>query len=417
LRIRNYRLFWTGQVVSLCGSWMQTTAIAWLVLKELHAGGTSLGLVVASQFFPTLVAGPWGGLLADRFDKRRILIVTQSALAILAAVLATITLAHVVQLWMVFALSAAIGVVAVFDNPTRQSFVTEMVGPDELANAVGLNSAAFNSARILGAAIGGALILAVGTGVCFTINALSFLAVIAGLALMRPSELFTAPPVRRARGQVRAGLRYALGVPELRTTLAMLAVVGTFTMNFTVVIPLVAKNTFHGDSLTFGLLTAVMGVGSLAGALVAASRARPTATFLVGAALALGVVELGAAVAPTLAWEYPAIALTGASAILFMSTTNATLQLGSRPDMRGRVMALYMVLFLGSTPIGGPLMGWVGQHAGARWCLVVGGVASILAAAGGAVPLRRSRRLSAMTGARAPVGGEAFGEVSQPALA
>jgi len=276
LHNRNYRLFWFGQLVSLSGSWMQTTAIAWLVLKDLHAGGTGLGLVVAVQFLPTLLGGSWAGVLADRFDKRTILVATQSAMAVFAGAMAVLTLTGTVQLWMVYTLAAAMGVATMFDNPTRQAFVTEMVGPDDLANAVGLNSAGFNVARIAGPAIAGLLIATVGTGSCFAFNAASFLAVIGGLLAMRPDELFRTERVAKAKGQVREGLRYALSVPELRLALGLLAIVGTFAMNFTVVIPLVAKNLFHGDASTLGWLTAVMGLGSLVGALFVASRARPT---------------------------------------------------------------------------------------------------------------------------------------------
>ena len=388
LRNRNYRLFWFGQLVSLCGSWMQTTAIAWLVLKELHAGGTGLGLVVAVQFLPTLLGGSWAGVIADRFDKRGILLATQSSMAVFATAMAVLTLTGAVQLWMVYALAAAMGVATMFDNPTRQAFVTEMVGPDDLANAVGLNSAGFNVARIAGPAIAGLLIATVGTGFCFAVNAVSFLAVIGGLLAMCPHELFRTSPVAKAKGQVREGLRYALSVPELRLALGLLAIVGTFAMNFTVIIPLVAKNLFHGDASTLGWLTAVMGLGSLAGALFVASRARPTPGLLVLSSILLGVLMCADALAPTLAWEYVTMAATGMATISFMSTCNATVQLASRPDMRGRVMALYMVLFLGSTPVGGPIVGFVGQHYGAQWSLLLGGVPSILAGLALLRPLR-----------------------------
>jgi MFS family permease len=395
LRNRNYRLFWYGQLVSLCGSWMQTTAIAWLVLKDLHAGGTGLGLVVAVQFLPTLLGGSWAGVLADRFDKRRILVATQSAMAVFAGTMAVLTFTGAVRLWMVYALAGAMGMATMFDNPTRQAFVTEMVGPDDLANAVGLNSAGFNVARIAGPAIAGLLIATVGTGWCFAINASSFLAVIGGLLAMRPHELFRSPPVAKAKGQVRAGLRYALSVPELRLALGLLAIVGTFAMNFTVIIPLVAKNLFQGDASTLGWLTAVMGLGSLAGALFVASRARPTPGLLVLSAIILGAMMCADAAAPNLAWEYVTMAATGVAAISFMSTCNATVQLASRPDMRGRVMALYMVLFLGSTPVGGPIVGWVGQHYGAQWSLLLGGIPSILAGLALLRPLRRADVLTA----------------------
>jgi MFS family permease len=415
LHTRNFRLFWSGQLLSLVGSWMQTTALVVLVTYKLHANGTSLGFVVASQFLPTLLAGPWGGLAADRFDKRRILLTTQTTLAVLAAVLGAVTLAGAVDLWMVYVISTAIGVVAVFDNPTRQAFVTDMVGADQLANAVGLNSAAFNTARIAGPALAAAIIAVTGTGWCFVLNAVSFAAVIAGLLAMHPTDLYSAPPARRGKGQVREGLRYAASVPELRITLAMLALVGTFAMNFTVVLPLVAKFTFHGTASTLAWMLVTMGVGSLFGALMVAGRARPTGTFLLAASAALGVLMIGAALAPTLGWEYVLVALAGVAAIAYMSTTNALLQLASRPEMRGRVMAIYMVLFLGSTPIGSPIVGWIGQHASPRWSLAVGGAAALIAAGVGAVPLGRSRRLARATRPIVPV--PADGDVTEVAVA
>jgi MFS family permease len=398
LHNRNFRLFWSGQLVSLTGSWMQTTAMAWLVLNQLHSHGTVLGLLVAVQFTPTLVGGPWAGLVADRRDKRKILLFTQSSAAVLAGALAVLTLTGVVRLWMVFAIMLLVGVVTMFDSPARQSFITEMVGKGDVANAVGLNSAIFNAARIVGPAVAGGLILAGGTGVCFALNSVSFVAVIAGIVAMRPADLFRGEPAERARGQVRAGFRYAMSVPELKMTLAMVAIVGTFAMNFTVVLPLIAKVTFHGNAGAYGLLTAAMGAGALVGALVAATRARPTVHLLTGAAIALGVCMLAAASAPTLAVEFAVIAVTGGAAILFMSTCNATLQLNSRSDMRGRVIALYMVLFLGSTPIGGPIVGWIGQYASPRWGMAVGGIASLLAGITAALFLWRARRASVVAG-------------------
>jgi MFS family permease len=391
LHSRNYRLFFFGQLVSLCGTWMQTVAIGWLVLKSLHGSGTTLGLIVAVQFLPTLVGGSWAGVIADRRNKRHIIIVTQSAMAVIAALLAVLTLTGVVRIWMVFAITLALGVATMFDNPTRQSFVTEMVGPEDLANAVGLNSAMFNAARVVGPALAGGLILAVGTGICFAFNAVSFVAVIGGLLVMRPAELFTSPPVARAKGQIREGLRYALQVPELRSTLTMVALIGTFSMNFTVVLPLIAKNTFHGDAGVYGLLSAAMGVGALAGSLVIARKSGSGPGLLIAAAGALGVSMCLAGAAPTLLFEYFLIGLAGMTTIAFMTTANITVQMTSRPDMRGRVMAFYMVLVLGSTPIGGPLVGWVAQEFGARWSLVLGGVAAGVAAAGAARTLVQAR--------------------------
>ena len=389
LHNRNYRLFFFGQLISLIGSWMQTTAVAWLVLHTLHATGTTLGLVVAVQFLPMLIGGSWAGVIADRFDKRHILLGTQTSMAVLAAVLAVLTLSGVITLPMVFALVLGIGIATMFDNPTRQAFVTEMVGSEDLTNAVGLNSTIFNAARVMGPAVAGLLILAVGTGICFALNAVSFLAVIAGLAAMRPEELHRSRPVPRAKGQIRAGLRYARSVPSLWLTLIMVAVIGTFSMNFIVIIPLIAKVTFNGNSGTYGLLASSMGLGALFGALFAARRSAPTPRLLAGAALSLGVAMLAAALAPTLWWEVLCMIACGATAITFMATANATLQLSSRADMRGRVMALYMVLFVGSTPIGGPIVGWIAQHSNPRWSLVLGGVAGLVGAAVALAPARQ----------------------------
>jgi len=390
LHIRNYRLFFFGQMVSLVGSWMQTVAIGWLVYT-ITGSPTQIGVVIAVQFIPTLFGSIPGGLIADRFDKRKVLIGTQTALALQAAVLTAVAISGAATLPVLYVLAFVQGSITTLDNPTRQSFVTEMVGRDELANAVGLNSAMFNTARILGPALGGLLIQLVGTTTCFALNAVSFLAVIGGLVAMRPSELYRGAPAPRAKGQLRAGLRYAWDEPTIRMVLAMIAVIGTLAMNFQVILPVMAKQVFQGNAGTYGLLSATIGIGSLLGALVAASRARPTVRLLTGSSLAFGVAMLLDAVAPSLGVELAALALTGAASITFMSTANATLQLASRAEMRGRVMAIYMLLFLGSTPIGGPLAGWIGERWSARWSLAVGGVACAVAAAGALPVLRRER--------------------------
>src|SRR5689334_15560666 len=300
LSVRNYRVFFLGMLVSATGTWMQSVAQGWLVLK-LTGSGTMVGLVTAAQFLPMLLGGVFGGVIADRFDKRRILFVSQSVLGIAAGLLAVVTLTGVVQTWMVFACALLTGCGTVIDNPTRQAFVSELVGPDKVANAVALNSAMFNAARIVGPALAGLLILIAGTGTCFAYNAVSYVAVLISLTLLRPDELHRGKPVARGKGQVRAGLRYAWHMPELRSTILLVAVVGTFALNFTVLTPLLVRFTFDAGPGTLGLLTSLMGAGSLVGALVAAARAKPTPKVLIGAAGALGLAMLGVAVAPTVA--------------------------------------------------------------------------------------------------------------------
>jgi MFS family permease len=380
LHNRNYRFFFIGQLVSLVGTWMQTTALGWLVYEITHSPA-QIGLITAVQFVPVLIGSVHGGLLADRFDKRKILIGTQTLFTIQALVLTVVALAHVATLPVLYALAIVQGAITTVDNPTRQAFVPEMVGQEELTNAIGLNSAMFNMARVLGPAVGGILIDAVGTTTCFALNTVSFLAVIGGLFAMRPADFFGVTRVGREKGAVRSGLRYAWEDPTLRLVLGMILVIGTFAMNFQVVLPVVAKAVFHGNAGTYGFLSAVMGVGSLGGALVAASRARPTLRLLAVSASAFGVAMLFDAVAPSLGLEMAALALTGVTSITFMATANATLQLTSRPEMRGRVMAIYMLFFLGSTPIGGPIVGWIGGEWSARWSLAVGGISCLVAAA------------------------------------
>ncbi|MDQ6615970.1 MAG: MFS transporter [Actinomycetota bacterium] len=389
MRSRNYRLYFYGQLVSTSGTWMQTVALGWLVLR-LTNSGFAVGVVTALQFLPMLLIGTYGGVIADRLDKRRTLIATQAGMAVSSAALAAVTWAGANPLWAIYGLSFVLGVFSALDMPVRQAFVSEMVGQDDLPNAVALNSAMFNASRVIGPALGAVLIKLVDVGPVFAINAVSFVAVIAGLMMMRPDELHVTPRVMRAKGQVREGLRYVWHTPELRSTILVLALVGTLAFNFTVVLPVLAKFTFHGDAGTYGWLTSLMGAGSIVGALGVASRLRPTAKLLVGSCLAFGVVMLASAAAPTLMSEYVAIVALGVTSITFMATCNSTLQLTSVPEMRGRVMALYGLVFLGSTPIGGPIVGWISQHFGPRYGLAVGGVATVLAAgAMGSVLLRR----------------------------
>ena len=379
LHVRNYRLYFIGQVVSVSGSWMQRVAQSWLVL-HLTGSGVALGVASALQFLPILLIGAWAGLVADRMDKRRVLMVTQSLMGFLALILGVLTLTGLVQLWMVFLMALLLGAVTAIDNPARQSFVMELVGRRQVTNAVSLNSAVFTSARVVGPAIAGVLIAAVGTGWCFVVNAASFGAVLTALVAMNAEQLERAQRPLRARGQLVEGLRFVWSRPDLRTPLALLAVVGTLALNFTVILPVLARDTFHGDASTYGTLFSVLGAGSLVGALFTASRREPSVPLLVGALGLFGLFMLGAAAAPTLPLEIAALIPMGLAAVAFQTTSNSLIQLRSEPALRGRVMALYSVVFLGTTPIGAPIVGWVAQHFGPRAGLALGGTAVLVAA-------------------------------------
>ena len=376
---RNYRLFFSGQLVSVSGTWMQMVAQSWLVLT-LTRSGVALGVTAALQFLPMLLFGVWGGVVADRFDKRRVLMATQTAAGVLAVVLGSVVAAGAAELWIVDVLALLLGAVNVVDLPTRQAFVTEMVGADDVANAIGLNSAVFNVGRLLGPAVGGVVIASVGTAPCFFVNAISYVGVVGGLAAMRSEELHRDARARPGPRQVRAGLRYVWSTPELRSTIVLLALVGTFALNFAVVLPLLARFTLHGGAPLYGTLSAAMAVGSVVGALFSAGRSRPTKALLVWSALAVGALMLLTAAASTAFLAGAALVVTGLAVMIFLATANTTLQLASTPAMRGRVMALYGLVFLGSTPVGGPIVGWVSQQWGARAGLALGGVVSAGAA-------------------------------------
>ncbi len=377
LRHRNYRLYFFGQLVSVMGTWMQTVAQSFLVLDLTHSG-TDLGLVTAARFLPILVFGPAGGLFADRRNKRRILYVTQALSGILAAIFAILTGTHVIQMWLVYALALSLGFVNVFDNPARQSFISEMVPLDDLANAITLNSVSLNLARVFGAAVGGVLSAALGLALCFTCNAISFAAVIVSLAAMNGALLFPAKPVKRRPGQIRQGLRYVRETPELLIPLLMIALVGTLAWEFQVTLPLMASKVFGGGAASYGVMASVMGIGAVGGGLVSAARARPRARSLCVAAIGWGIAITAAAVAPTLPLELAALVFVGYGSITFNSYAKTTLQLAAEPAMRGRVMALWALAWQGSTPIGGPLVGWIAQEAGARWSLAVGGIPTLI---------------------------------------
>ena len=378
LKVPNYRLYFVGQVVSLSGTWMQGVAQAWLVL-DLTGSGTALGLVSSLQFLPVLLFGPLGGVLADRFDKRRLLYGTQTAAAALAATLGVLVATGVVQVWMVYVLATCLGFVYVIDNPTRQTFIHEMVGANDLTNAVSLNSVVVNVARVIGPGLAGTLIVAVGLAPCFFINAASYGAVLVALFLMNPQRLHRGANQARGRGQLREGLRYVRSTPEVLVPLVMMAIVGTLAYEFQVVLPLLARFTFHGDAGTYGAMSMVMGLGAVVGGLATAAAGRRPATSLAWTAIAFGVIQLITSAAPTLTLTLIALGLLGATSIRFLALGNATLQLAAAPEMRGRVMALWAVAFLGSTPIGGPIVGWIGEHIGPRFALGLGGFATVAA--------------------------------------
>jgi MFS family permease len=379
LRVRNFRLFIGGQLVSGIGTWMQWVASPLLVL-HLTGSGTALGFDTALTFLPILLFGAWGGVLADRFDNRKLQILTQAGYGVVAFCLWILVVTGVVEVWMVFTLSFVSGLVSAVDMPTRQSFYLEIVGPEELTNAMSLNTATFTGTRIVGAAAAGAIIAAFGLAPAFLINAISYLFVVAALVAMRPRELVTRQRVPRAKGQIREGVRYAWRRKELRIPLLVMLFVFTFGFNFTVLLPLLAERTFGGDAGTYGLMLSLFGVGSLSGALFMAGRSsRPAIGRLAALGIVLGVLGILVALAPTLVVANLLIIPLGAAGIAFAITGNSTLQLLSSSELRGRVMALYTVVFLGSTPIGGTLAGWVGQHLGPRVGLAGGGVIAILA--------------------------------------
>lgn len=379
--VRNFRLYFLGQVVSQSGTWMQTIALSWLVLQLSHNSGVAVGFLVALQYLPTLLFGVWGGVIADAFDKRRVLIITQTCMTVVSALLAVLVFADLMQLWMAYVIVAANGLALAVDNPTRQSFVVEMVGPEDLSNAVGLTSAMFQMARVLGPALAGVLIVSVGTGVCFLINALSFVAVIVALVMLRPDELHRGKPVGRSKGQGREGLAYMWRTRELRAALLATAVIGTLALNTQVVMPLMAKLTFDGNAATYSYMSIAIGAGAMVGALVIAGRTELTASMFVVTGTLFGAAICVASIAPTLGIFLGVLLVVGAGQISFLATCNTQIQLRSDPQMRGRVMSVYTITLMGSTPIGGPLIGWVCEVWGPRVGYAVGGIATLVAIA------------------------------------
>jgi MFS family permease len=383
LRLRNFRLFFLGQGVSMVGTWMQSVALVWLVLDRTGSG-VALGVTTALQFAPVLVLSPFTGLVADRLDKRRLFLFTQGAAGVQAAAMTVLVLTGTETLPLIYALTFVFGVVTALDQPVRRALVVELVDEVHVPNAVGLNSALMTGSRIVGPAVAGVLIAGAGVGWCFAVNAASYVAVLTALLRMDRLPLDGAVPVpaaARARGQVREGFVYAWRTPEVRLAIALVAVVSTFAFNFPVLLPLLAGRTLHGDASTFSLLYSVMSVGSLAGALLVARRRRIGARWLAWAAIAYGGALTLLAAAPTLTLAVAAAVPVGLTGVLLLSGANSSIQLSAAPAMRGRVNALFAMVFLGSTPLGGPLAGWVAEHFGARAGLLLGAVAA--AGAGG----------------------------------
>ena len=384
LEVPNYRRYFAGQLVSLSGNWMQMVAEMWLIL-ELTGSGVAVGVTAALQFLPILLFGAWGGVLADRLPKRSLLIATQTAMAIPALMLWGLAASGSVEPWMVFGLVFVRGAVNAIDNPTRQSFVIEMVGADRVVNAVSLNSVLVHSARIFGPAAAGILIATIGVAACFLLNTLTFAAMIVALRAIDPARLAAAAIDDRDRSGVMAAIRYVRGEPALLIPMAMMVVVGMLAFNFQVLLPLLGRFTFEGGAGAYTALAVAMAIGSVGGALVVGARGRVSERLLVGSVAGFGAFALLASAAPTLQLALVALVGVGAASVTFAAGVNSTLQLEANPAMRGRVMALYSVVFLGSTPIGGPIVGWLSELAGPRSGLVLAGVAALVAAAGGSI--------------------------------
>ncbi|RPA02495.1 MFS transporter [Gordonia sp. OPL2] len=384
----NYRLYFFGQALSLVGTWMQATAQAWLVLT-LSGSASVLGLIVALQALPVLLLGPYAGVIADRVDRRRLMIILQSVMGVLAAVLAVLTVGGWVQIWQVAGLALLLGLNNAFENPARQAFIHQIVGESLIRNAVTLNSVMVNAARAIGPGVAGVLLAAVGAGWCFAINAASFVAVVVSLIVMNTASIEHEEPIARAKGQLREGLRYVAGLPTLWIPLVMMALVGTLAYEFQVSLPAAARDVFDGGPQALGFMTSAMGVGAVVGGLLVAARGTTGLRPLTIAAGGFGVTIAVTAIAPSLPVAIIALFFVGWLSVSFMSTGNATLQLNSDPRMRGRVMSLWSVAFMGSTPIGGPIIGAICQATNARVGLGVGAAACFLAAALGVLVWRR----------------------------
>jgi MFS family permease len=381
LRSWNYRLFVIGVLVSNTGSWMQRVAQTWLVLRLTNADGTALGITTGLQFLPILLFGLWGGVAADRFRKRRLLMVTQTTMGLLAAVLAVLDATGLVRVWMVYVLAFVLGMATAVDNPARQSFVVELVGVDDLPNAVGLNSATFNVGRMIGPAIGGFVVAEAGTAVAFALNAVSYAALVSTIRLMRDAELLSTLPVVRAKGQLADAIRYLLGRRDLLIIMIVMGVISTFGQNFQIVVALMVHDTFHCDAAAYGMAFAAIAAGSIIGALAAAGRRSPRLGYLLVGAMAMGGAEIVAAAAPTYLMFIAVMVPIGLFTLTVTTTSNTIVQINVEPQLRGRIMSVYLLMNSGGRPLGAPLAGWVGATFGARWSFAMGGIAAASAAA------------------------------------
>ncbi len=395
LRSFNYRIWFVGAFVSNVGTWVQRTAQSWLVLTELtHNDASAVGLVMALQFGPQLLFLPLTGYAADHFDQRRLLLVTQAAMGVLAAALGILTVCGVVQLWHVYLFAFLFGTASAFDAPVRQTFVAALVGEGDLHNAVGLNSTSFNAARLIGPAVAGVVIAAIGTGWAFVLNGASFAAVLISLTFLRIADLRLNARALRGKGSFTNGFRYVWARLDLKAILVMLFLIGTFGLNFQLFIPAMAVSVFHADAKGYGLLSSIMAIGTVSGALLGAGRAQPTFGALVVGSALFGLGCALAAFAPGYWWFAAALVLTGAAALTFTNTSNSLMQLSTEPAMRGRVMALRVAITLGGTPIGAPIAGWVSDNCGPRWALGIGAASGFAAAVIGLYAVRLQKRIA-----------------------
>lgn len=394
LEDRNYRIWAGGALVSNIGTWMQRVAQDWLVLTVLtNYSGAAIGITTGLQFLPMLLLGPYGGVLADRYRKRVILLWTQVAMGVTGLALGLLVVTGTAQLWHAYVAALCLGLASAIDAPSRQSFVSELVGQDNISNAVALNSASFNTARLTGPAIAGVLIAWVGTGPVFLLNAASFAAVIVSLFRIRTAEPASAAPATRSKHQVAEGVRYVRNRPDLVLTMVLVGILGAFGMNFPIINALMATTEFGAGPGEFGLLGSIMAVGTLAGALLAARRAGPRLRFLLGGALGLGAFTLLGSVSPSF-WLYAAVLIPiGLASITFLNSCNTSIQLSVEPQFRGRVLALYLAVLQGGTALGAPLMGWIGSEFGARWSVASGGVIVLLASVAGVIIASRRSSL------------------------
>ena len=418
LSVRNFRLYSLGGVVSNTGTWMQRVAQDWLVL-ELTSSGSALGITTGLQFLPFLLVSPFAGLIADRYSKRLMLAVTQASLAVSAGLLGLLAVTGLVEVWHVYVLALIFGIGTAFDAPARQSFVVEMVGPDNLPNAVGLNSASFNLGRIIGPGVAGLLIAAMGSGTRATgwvilLNAVSYVAVLGSLRAMRSSELSPSQPLPRAKGALRQGVRYVQARPDLIFVFVVAFAAGTFGLNFQMTTALMATTEFHKGAGEYGLLGSFMAIGSLAGALLAARRGYPRRLVLVLAAVTFALAEIVAGVMPTY-WLFAAwLPVVGVSALTLLISLQTVVQLSVDADIRGRIMALYMMVLMGGTPFGAPVVGWVGDTFGARWTLIGGGLATLLTVLLATAWLIRAQDIRWREISLRPAAGTASAQLSAP---